>query len=82
MGRINVTSKIFEGASAPNILVTYTSMHQACCCCFCSGYTSSMSHWCTLWKEAEGRPPSKKLILGEGAVALSVTLSGGALFAS
>ena len=76
MGRINVTSSIFEGPSGPNQIL-------------------GMQQWSG--NPATG-PDSKRTvvisvsddlsraaapgILAEGAIALSVTLSGGALFAS
>jgi hypothetical protein len=102
MGRINVTSLIFEGASAPNIYLFYYSLYVNG-----SSFTPAetwINYSCVLlqiWSgffhcrllnlhihcqgieiDMQTRLSSRVSILAEGAIALSVTLSGGALFAS
>ena len=104
MGRINVTSRIFEGPSGPNkedirekeasvpwVLLLPNYKMQARCPSPCMSLTLH-SDW--YLRETHVHPHGWKkndfnhmkmhpfCILAEGAIALSVTLSGGALFAS
>ncbi len=73
MGRINVASQIFAGLSEPQ----QTAMPRAdyACGCVANGPNTNAVQQCI----ARRAVPA---ILAEGAIALSVTLSGGALFAS
>ena len=91
MGRINVAYAIFEGPSGPNKDVKQSmgvamgmsmgKISSLSCLSLLSAKALSKSFACT---------PRNRLfpahlracILAEGAIALSVTLSGGALFAS
>ena len=91
MGRINVAYAIFEGPSGPNkkrsqkfvrqhAQIT-TLMHGAVFVCSLSRRSVAKSaalHMPILYVAAR----KARGILAEGAIALSVTLSGGALFAS
>lgn len=92
MGRINVAYAIFEGPSGPNKDVK--QRREVAFGMGAMANTSCLS--CTLYhlpkilrKSRASTPRSHLLpahlrvgILAEGAIALSVTLSGGALFAS
>ena len=75
MGRINVTFTIFGELRAPTTQsFTFLACHKEALQCF-------VPYMLPLQLHAE--PPCPlKYILAEGAIALSVTLSGGALFAS
>jgi len=89
MGRINVTSSIFEGPSGPNWTPN-------ACCAVCravglrhdgfewqqSFRAQALKHTVVIDRLNSAPWPCAQGILAEGAIALSVTLSGGALFAS
>ena len=83
MGRINVTSTIFEGLSGPNGSLLLISCPRGV------GWRNQKLTAANLVETTRGAQANKPTfarmrsgILAEGAIALSVTLSGGALFAS
>ena len=83
MGRISVTSYFFAGALAPNVVLRrMVSLHLLQLVWRIDLKLGLYCHWRAA---VEGRAQSSSgslCILAEGAIALSVTLSGGALFAS
>ena len=74
MGRINVTFTIFEGPSGPND-ARFTNDWST----VPWGFLKTASHQCSMSPQSLQTGPA---ILAEGAIALSVTHSGGALLAS
>ena len=85
MGRINVTSSIFEGPSGPNLHSTSWCpdfRYKACKLQRRALATPGRKRTVVIYNLDALPRPGVQAILAEGAIALSVTLSGGALFAS
>ena len=89
MGRINVAYAIFEGPSGPNKKVRQLMevgkglLATIACMNWPSLHCSILKKSCAPTQSSRLFPAHLRVgILAEGAIALSVTLSGGALFAS